>query len=135
MGEFASVILSLDELWLLRSVVRHEVSEQRNWQRPPANLDLNGRIARAVLRCEELHASEDMLPLTTDDCLVLDYVVPQDARDVNGRPIGKALLLKVFAARRSLEDGPITACMPTAEEPAAPTAAEVVQRLQERQEG
>jgi len=40
------------------------------------------------------------------DCLVTDYNVPLTAKDADGKPIGKPVLLKSFRARRELE-GPL----------------------------
>jgi hypothetical protein len=38
------------------------------------------------------------------ECLVLDYNVPATAKDANGKPIGRSVLLKSFRARAQLED-------------------------------
>lgn len=102
MADTAPVVFSLDELWLLRSVVRHEMSSQETWKFPPASLDLNDRIAEAILFCHEHEVEEAALLLTRGDTLIIDYVVPQDAKSARGIPLGVPILLKTFAARRAL---------------------------------
>lgn len=102
MADTAPVVFSLDELWLLRSVVRHEMASQETWKFPPASLDLNDRIAEAILFCHEHEVEEAALLLTRGDTLIIDYVVPQDAKSARGIPLGVPILLKTFAARRAL---------------------------------
>jgi hypothetical protein len=109
MADTAPVVFTLDELWLLRSVVRHEMASQETWKFPPASLDLNDRIAEAILFCHEHEVDEAALMLTRGDTLILDYVVPQDAKSARGIPLGVPILLKTFAARRALEEDQLVA--------------------------
>jgi hypothetical protein len=106
MEDTVSVVFTLDELWLIQACVRHEVAQVEQWHFPPASLSLNDAVASAILLCEEeLGVREAAVLLGRHDCLVLDYNVPATAKDANGRPIGKAVLLKSFRARQQLEDG------------------------------
>lgn len=100
-----SVAFALEELWLLRAYVRHEIPQLETWKFPPASLELNDQIAEAILLCEEHGQQEASLLLTRGDCLVIDAVVPQDAKSVSGVRIGQTVLLKSFAARRELSGG------------------------------
>ena len=106
MQETVSVLFSLDELWLLQACVRHELAQAEQWKFPPASLALNDAVAGAILFCEEQTCHEAAVLLNRHDCLVIDYNVPSTAKDPNGKPIGRAVLLKSFRARRELEDGP-----------------------------
>ena len=101
----ACAIFTLDELWLLQSVVRHETAQMDSWRYPPASLALNDQIAEALLRCEEHSLAEAALLLTRGDCLGIDHTVPQAAKSAAGLPIGKSVLMKSFRARRELEEG------------------------------
>jgi hypothetical protein len=121
----ASEVFTLEELWLLQSVIRHEVPQLDQWDFPPASLDLNDQIAQALILCDEHSCGEAALVLSRGDCLVIDYCVPQGAKSVSGVPIGKHVLLKSFRARQALE----SSFMPNAEEPAQPTAGEVRDNL------
>jgi hypothetical protein len=108
MIDTASVILTLDELWLLRMYVRHEMANIEQWRSyPPVSLDLNDDIAAAILFCVENNEPEAALLLSRGDCLVLDYLIPQDAKSPDGKLIGKPLLLKTFSARREIAGGPM----------------------------
>ena len=117
--------MALDELWLCRALVRHAMAGVEQWNGPPpASLSLNTQICEAILVCEDsieeskgsaiTPIREYTLMLSKGDCLVLDYVVPQDAKTSAGTSIGKNILLKVMAARRALDGG----FMAAAEEPA-----------------
>ncbi len=110
------VTFTLEELWLLRAFVRHEVAQQESWKFPPASLELNDQVAEAILLCEEHELGEAVLLLTRGDCLVIDAVIPQDAKSVNGTRLGQTILLKTFAARRDLAGGPTA----SADEPSIP---------------
>lgn len=121
----ASELFTVDELWLLQSVVRHELPQVEQWDFPPASLDLNDQVAQALLLCDETGCGEAALILSRGDCLVLDYCVPQGAKSVAGVAIGKQVLLKSFRARRAIE----SSYLPTAAEPAQPTAGEVKEHL------
>lgn len=125
----ASQVFTSEELWLLQSVVRHELPQLDQWKFPPASLDLNDQIARALVFCDENDCSEAALILSRGDCLVIDYCVPQGAKSAAGVPIGKHVLMKSFLARRSIVDGEL----PIAEEPAQPTTGEVREHLRHLQ--
>jgi hypothetical protein len=100
--ESASVVFTCDELWLLQRCIRHEVPQQETWKFPPASIEFNDQIAAALLLCATYGLGEAALRLSWGDLLAIDYTVPPDAKDVNGRPIGRNLLLKSYAARAQL---------------------------------
>jgi hypothetical protein len=125
----ASQVFTCDELWLLQSVIRHELPQLDQWNFPPASVDLNDQIAEALVLCDENSLGEAALLLTRGDTLVIDYCVPQGAKSVAGVAIGKSVLLKSFRARRALE----TSDMPSAEEPAQPSFGEVREHLRHMQ--
>ena len=125
----ASQVFTFDELWLLQSVIRHELPQLEQWDFPPASLDLNDQVAEALVLCDESGLGEAALILSRGDCLVIDYCVPQGAKSASGHAIGKSVLLKSFRARRAIE----THELPSAEEPAQPTAGEVRERLRHMQ--
>lgn len=114
MSDRTPQLFTLEELWLLHAKVRHEMAHQADWHDPPASLELNEAITVAILFCEELGQSEACVELSLRDCLVLDFVVPQEAKDVQGNAIGKSILRKSFRARARLTGHEIPA---TAEEP------------------
>lgn len=125
------VAFSRDELWLLRSVIRHEQQGIETWKFPPASRDLNARIAEALLFCEDQREPQAMLELSLGDTFAIDYCVPQEAKDVNSVPLGKNILLKAFRARAEIEAGPLA----MADEPEdAPSVAEVAALLAAREE-
>ena len=128
-AQTASQVFSSEELWLLQSVVRHEIPQIDQWKFPPASVDLNDQIAQAIVFCEENQCSEAALILSRGDCLLIDYCVPQGAKSVSGVAIGKQVLMKSFRARRSIEDGDI----PVADEPAQPSTSEVREHLRRQQ--
>jgi hypothetical protein len=105
MADTAPVIFTLEELWLLRSVVRHEIPSQETWKFPPASLHLNDQIAETILLCHENQLEEAALMLSRGDTLIIDYVVPQDAKSAKGVPLGVPVLLKSFRARKELAEG------------------------------
>lgn len=125
------VLVSVAELWLLQRCIRHELQGQEMWKFPPAGVELNDQIAAALLFCTEHEIGEAALRLSWGDLLAIDFAVPADAKDVNGRPIGRELLLKSFAARAALRR-PYP--FPDAEEVAVPTKTELQQRLTHRTE-
>lgn len=129
MNDTVPVLFSVEELWLLQSVVRHEAAQQETWKFPTASLDLNDQVAIALNRCTVHGLHEAPLQLSRGDLLVLDYCVPQGAKTAAGVPIGKTILLKTFRARAELLDGQL----PSAEEPSAPSTAQIAQMLRERQ--
>ncbi len=120
-----SVQFSLEELWYMRSRVRHVVPNEEQWRSwPPASLELNEEICNAILVMEESIEQakgiggepirEYSLSLSKGDCLLLDFVIDQDAATGTGSRIGKSILLKVMKARRELAGGPVA----TVQEPA-----------------
>jgi len=117
MNTTAPVIFSVDELWLLQSLVRHEMPQQEMWKFPPASLDLNEQIAEVLLSCTDFELNEAALTLSHGDLLLLDYVIPQAAANVSGKNIGRALLLKTYRARRALTE-PDAIVTPTEDESA-----------------
>jgi hypothetical protein len=127
MSDTVAVVLSVADLWLLQRVIRHEIAGQRGWAFPPASVELNDQIADAILLCETQKQPEAALRLSRGDLLALDYTVPADAKDVAGRPIGREILLKTFAARAELRGR-----FPDADQPAEPcTGAEARARLKD----
>jgi len=125
-NQTATAVFTMEELWLLQSAVRHEVPQHEQWRTPPGNPELNDQVAESILRCEELGLSEAALVLTWDDCLAIDYCVPQAAKSVSGQPIGKSVLLKSYRVRKTIRSGSDGA---SAEEPRSPTSSEVRDRL------
>lgn len=113
----ASVVFTVDELWLLQACVRHEAAQMDGWHFPPASLALNDDIADALVRCEDNGLADAALLLTRGDCLTIDHNVPQTAKSVAGFAIGKSLLMKSFRARREIDEGP-RAVPPADAEPA-----------------
>ncbi|GEM_PF-3010711 len=120
------MVVSVAELWLLQRCIRHELPAQETWKFPPAGVELNDQIAAALLFCTEQNVGEAALQLSWGDLLAIDFAVPADAKDVNGRPIGRELLLKSFAARAALRR-PYP--LPDAPAAAEPSGAELQQRL------
>jgi hypothetical protein len=114
--ETVPVVFTGDELWLLQRCIRHEMPQQETWKFPPAGADLNDQIAAAILLCAEYELGEATLQLSWGDLLAIDYTVPPDAKDVNGRPIGRIILLKSFAARAQLRRAYPLPEVPEAEE-------------------
>ncbi len=126
LDETVPLVVSVAELWLLQRCIRHEIQGQETWKFPPAGVELNDQIAAALLFCSEQNVGEAALQLSWGDLLAIDFAVPADAKDVNGRPVGRELLLKSFAARAALRR-PYP--LPDAEEVVEPTRTELQQRL------
>jgi hypothetical protein len=124
----ASALFTVEELWLLQSVIRHEIPQLEQWDFPPASLALNDQVAEALLLCDERGEAEAALVLSRGDCLVIDYCVPQGAKSVAGVAIGKHVLLKSFRARQEIEDHFLPA-----EEPPQPSYGEVREQLRHLQ--
>lgn len=124
----ASALFTVEELWLLQSVIRHELPQLEQWDFPPASLALNDQIAETLVLCDETGEAEAALVLSRGDCLVIDYCVPQGAKSVAGVAIGKHVLLKSFRARREIEDHFLPA-----EEPPQPSCGEVREQLRHMQ--
>lgn len=100
--ESVSVEFTKSELWLLQATVRHEMAAQDTWHMPPVSRSLNQKVADALLFCEDQNQSSAGMMLTLHDCLVIDYVVPQNAKDATGTPIGQNVLFKAFRIRSTL---------------------------------
>lgn len=122
-----SAVFSVDELWLLQSVIRHEMAQMEQWKAPPASASLNEQVSEALLFCHENGLGEAALLLTVRDCLAIDFCVPQGAKSPAGLPIGKNVLLKAFRARVELEEE----WAPTREEPATPSHEEIASQLEQ----
>lgn len=125
----ASQVFTIDELWLIQSVIRHEIPQIDQWKFPPANIDLNDQVAQALVFCDENNVSEAAVVMSRGDCLAIDYCVPQGAKSSAGAPIGKQVLMKSFHARRVIEDSSFE----MAEPPAEMTAGEVRESLRHMQ--
>ena len=102
-GERMPVVFSLPELWLLHDFVRHEIPDARSWRYPPASEDLNEEIAMALESCETHDLEEYTLMLSRGDLFVIDSFVRRDHKTPEGAS-GKQLLLKVFRARKALQE-------------------------------
>lgn len=126
MEETVAVTFNSDELWLLQRCIRHELPQQDAWKYPPASVDLNDQIAAGVLLCAQYTVEEATLQLSWGDLLAIDFTVPADAKDVNGRPVGRNLLLKSYAARAELRRAYPLPEVAQAEEP---KKSEIEQRL------
>lgn len=103
-----AIMVNQLELDVLQQHVRHEIDgeAQGQWKWPPASLTLNDKIAESMLFQAETGEPEVALQLTRHDCLVIDFQVQVGAEiDADGNDIGRALLLKTYAARRTLRDG------------------------------
>lgn len=103
MNTSAPVAFTADELWLLQKMVRHELPQQDTWKFPPASIELNDQIAEAIVACVDMEMREATLTLTRGDLLVIDYLVPNDAKSALGLMMGREILLKTFRARRVLD--------------------------------
>lgn len=111
MVDTVTVRFTSSELWLLQIVVRHEILGMAAWKNPPAGQALNDAICEAILFCEDTGATEAFLMLNWSDCLAIDFLVPSQAKDVNGVPVGRDILLKTYRARAELRRS-----VPSAEE-------------------
>src|SRR5690242_9586322 len=100
-----SCVFTLAELWLLHDHVRDECWFEREWKLAPSSPELNAEIAEALLLCARYDLKEAALQLSERDCLVIDGCVPRWRRSKRGKPIGKRILLKSFAARHTLLHG------------------------------
>ncbi len=110
MSDTTPVVLTIDELWLLHSVIKHEMPQEGTWKYPPASLDMNDRICDAIIFCDDQTATEAAMEMSRGDLLCIDYCVPQDAKTPGGVMIGKKLLMKAFRARCKLaraDDDPL----------------------------
>ena len=105
MSDTAAATFSVAQLWLLQSRIRHEMQGQETWKYPPASVELNDQIAEALLACHRHNLSEAALVLSWGDCLLIDFVTPGDAKDANGKPIGREILLASYEARDAIRRG------------------------------
>jgi hypothetical protein len=98
------VSFTLEELWLLNDLVRHEISEAERWKFPPTSKPLCDEIVFAIVACEDNDLPEYSLLLSDGDLMVIDYNVRRDAKHPDGA-FGKQILLKTFRARTELAFG------------------------------
>lgn len=105
MSETSPIEVTKDELWLLQRYVRHEMADAERWHFPPVSLELNDQVADALRVCEKEKWEKCTLLLTRGDCLLIDFVIPQDAKTPGGTPLGKDLLMKTFVARYRIDNG------------------------------
>lgn len=97
-------IFSLDELWVLQRYVRHECPDREKWKFPPASLELNEQVTDAIRFCAETGTEDAALLLSKGDCLLLDMVVPQDAKTTKGVLAGPSILLRAYGVRHALTE-------------------------------
>jgi hypothetical protein len=126
-----SCVFTLMELWLLHDCVRDECWFESDWKTPPSSPELNAEITEAILLCERYGLKEAAVQLSERDCLVIDRCVPRWRRSKRGKPIGKRVLLKSFAARHTLRHG---SPLPDAAEFRDLSRDEVVERLKQRRD-
>lgn len=100
--EVAFVSFDSEELWYLQQKVRHEMQGMRDWEYPPASLELNSQIASALLFIHENDSDTAILQLSLKDCLIIDFLVTAGDKGREGNKVGDSILLKSFAARRDL---------------------------------
>jgi hypothetical protein len=87
-----------DEAWAIDHTIRHTFNEGPN----NVGRDLLLKVMTVVLEFEERRGkpfSPQVLPvaLTEDECWAIDHQIRCDLT-VNGKPVGRAILLKVFRA-------------------------------------
>ena len=87
-----------DEAWAIDHTIRHTYSEGPN----NVGRDLLLKVMTLVLEFEERRGkpfAPQVLPLalTEDECWAIDHQIRCDLT-VNGKPVGRAILLKVFTA-------------------------------------
>lgn len=97
------LVLTQEELWLLQSVIRHEIPQHESWRNPPGSQSLNDEVARALLRCADGGLLEAAVLVSLADTYALDACVPQTAKSPAGSMIGRTLLLKSFRVRVALQ--------------------------------
>lgn len=108
-----SVTFDLQMLWLIHSSLQAEERERLRREDeatcraayPPPLLGLSDKVAEGILFAEEFDEPTVVLQLTRSECLVVDSTVPDDAKTVDGAPIGRTVHLLQFAARRGLQAG------------------------------
>jgi hypothetical protein len=87
-----------DEAWAIDHTIRHTFNEGTN----NVGRDLLLKVMNVVLEFEERRGkpfSPQVLPVavTEDECWAIDHQIRCDLT-VNGKPVGRAILLKVFRA-------------------------------------
>jgi hypothetical protein len=92
------VEITEDEAWAIDHTIRHTFTEGAN----NVGRDLLLKVMNVVLEFEERRGkpfSPQVLPvaLTEDECWAVDHQIRCDLT-VNGKPVGRAILLKVFRA-------------------------------------
>jgi len=125
MDKAVNITFEADELWLMQSVIRHEVPHRDDWRTPPADLDLNNQIAIAISLCAEHSLDEYTLELKASDLLIIDYNVRADMKDKNGKTAGKNILLKSFHARRDIRGEDFHGLPERSDEPPSPSLGEI----------
>lgn len=101
------ITLTLDELWHLHALIRHEVPSQREWHYPPANAELNADIGAAILACTDDGLEEYTLLLNPQQLCAIDYHVRADQKPPAWPAYGEKILLKAFRARARPWLGPL----------------------------
>ncbi len=102
------VTFTIAEIWLLVSVIKHEMQDAERWKWPITNKPLVEELMLACLTCEDAKLEEFTLELSEGDCLLIDYNITPDMKTPEGA-IGKNVLLKVFRALSELSYGYDTA--------------------------
>ena len=102
MTDTTPVPFTLLELWVLQSFIRHEQPQPWQGKWPGYSLELNDDIAAAIVFCVDEEQEFAQLMLSRGDCLVIDCCVNNAAKDSQGNPAGKMILLKSFRARQAL---------------------------------
>ena len=99
------VEFTLEELWMLNDVVRHDEDAISGKKWPVVSTELNGQVALAIAACEDHKLGGYCMALTMGDLLLLDANVRRDMKTPEGAK-GVDVLLKVFRARRDAAYGP-----------------------------
>lgn len=102
MNDSFPVVFTLDELWLLHAVVRHEAAIPWQGKWPTTSVELNDTICSAIFLCEDQKLTEATLILSRGDCFLMDATVPQDAKSAGGVLLGKSILMKTFKVRERI---------------------------------
>ena len=101
MGVF--ITFTAAELWLLCNLVKpatkHIGFESEGAQAMPGSTRLNDQIADALIACEDSKLEEYTLDLTSEDLLLIAYVLEPSFKTPEGAS-GKQILLKTFRARQ-----------------------------------
>ncbi len=106
MQDSRSIEFTLQELWLLHDVIRHNEDGVPKKKWPKVSTELNSEIALAILACKDSDLKIYTLMLTQGDILVMDANVRRDMKTPEGAK-GVEILLKLFKARFELIYGPL----------------------------